>query len=323
MFRTRVFTTGSMWSLLIYLLYSSEEEINRTKYFFSDTGIHPSVAKNFNCHIFNTTRWERFPYKFRRFSEIFMRFIFRFRWPYLVSADFYGIDQGIFNQSIIGNNFYTLIEDGIGDYNMSRETKVRRYESLKQLLFGKISGHDFGNNDFCKKIILTLEPTNSFLKSKGEKIDIYKLWRESPLRKKEIILSKFNISHSDLEELQSRKIIVLTQPLSEDNIITEEEKIELYRELLKNESHKDIVIKIHPRERTDYNKWFPDVLVFDKRVPMQLFNIIGLHFAKAMTLCSTSVTGFGKDTQVVFAGTEIHENIVKAYGHIDIHKYIN
>lgn len=252
-----------------------------------------------------------------------MRFIFRFRWPYLVSADFYGIDQGIFNQSIIGNNFYTLIEDGIGDYNMSRETKVRRYESLKQLLFGKISGHDFGNNDFCKKIILTLEPTNSFLKSKGEKIDIYKLWRESPLRKKEIILSKFNISHSDLEELQSRKIIVLTQPLSEDNIITEEEKIELYRELLKNESHKDIVIKIHPRERTDYNKWFPDVLVFDKRVPMQLFNIIGLHFTKAMTLCSTSVTGFGKDTQVVFAGTEIHENIVKAYGHIDIHKYIN
>lgn len=317
----RVFTTGSLWSLLIYMLYSTEEEIKRTHYFFVDTGIHESVRKNFNCHVFPTIEWERIPWSLRRLLQPFIRFYYQLRYPYLLKSDIYGIDQGLFCQSIIAWHDYTLIEDGAGDYFVSREPNVRKHEKVKRVLFGNIEGHDFGNNSQCKKIILTQEPTNDYLRSKGEKIDIKELWESSFVSKQRLILDKFNVTGSDMEELRGRDTILLTQPIAEDKFVSEEEKIAIYRKIIDGIDENSLIIKIHPRELTNYKRHFPNALVFDKRVPMQLFGILGLKYKKAITISSTSVTCFGNDIDIVFTGNEIHPQILKGYGHIDLKKH--
>lgn len=314
--KARVFTTGSLWSLLVYMLYSNEEEIKRTHYFFVDTGIHETVRKNFNCHVFPTVEWEKKPWPLRRLLQPLVRFYYQLRYPYLLNADIYGIDQGLFCQSVIAWHDYTLIEDGIGDYFVSREPSVRKYEKIKRVLFGNIEGHDFGNNNQCRKIVLSQEPTNDYLKCKGERIDIKKLWDSSSVAKQRLILDKLNVTETDMKELRSRDTILLTQPIAEDKFVSEEEKISIYRKLIDGIDEKSLIIKIHPRELTDYKKYFPNALVFDKRVPMQLFGILGLKYKKAITISSTSVTSFGDDVEIVFTGNEIHPEILKGYGHV-------
>lgn len=315
--KTRVFTTGSLWTLLIYLVYSSQEEINNTHFFFIDTGIAPSVRKNLKHHLFNTIRWEKIHWRIRQFCRIFMRYIYRFRWPYLFYADIYGIDESIFNQAIIGHRKYILIEDGTINYQPFIE-KNNRY-SIQNLLFGPIYNNEFGHNSLCKKIILTRSATNDFLKIKGETIDLQQLWDNSSKEKKNFVLSVFNLNQDDLQAMKQRKVVLLTQPLSEDQIITEDEKISIYSEILSKYGYSNVIIKPHPREKTDYDKIFPDTLFLNKTVPMQLFNLLGVNFETVVTISSTAAFAFKNKAIIDFKGTEIHPNIFKAYGHVSIH----
>jgi len=57
-------------------------------------------------------------------------------------------------------------------------------------------------------------------------------------------IKKFQILKED-----DRKILLLTQPLSEDKIITEEEKIKIYREIIEKQNGRKIYIKAHPRRQ--------------------------------------------------------------------------
>ncbi len=316
--KQRVFVTGSLWSLFIYLLYSDEKDIKRTHYFFVDTGIHESVSNNFRCHILPTVKWAKIPWGIRRSLQPFIRLYYIIRHPYLIFADVYGIDQGTFCHAIIGWHKYTLIEDGIGDYYVDTRVVQRKYEYLKRIIFGKIEGHERGHNSQCIKMILTQPPTNDDMRRLGEQISLIHLWEHSSESKQCLILSKFNILPNDLELLSSRNIILLTQPISEDGFVTEKKKIEIYRTLLEGIDEKKLIIKIHPRERTHYQRYFKDALVFDKRVPMQIFEILGLKYKKAITISSTAVTSFAGSAEIVFAGNEIHPEILKHYGHIEL-----
>lgn len=314
--KTRVFTTGSLWTLLIYLVYSSQEEINNTHFFFTDTGIAPSVRKNLKHHLFNTIRWEKIHWRIRQFCRIFMRYIYRFRWPYLFYADIYGIDESIFHQAIIGYRKYTLIEDGTINYQPFKENV--KNSTIQNILYGPIYNKQFGHNSLCKEIILTRTATNDFLKSKGKTIELQQLWNNSSNKKKDFILSIFNISKEDLISMKQRKIVLLTQPLSEDRIITEEEKISIYSEILLKYGYSNVIIKPHPRERTNYSKIFPEALFFNKTVPMQLFYLLEIKFETVVTISSTAAFTYKGIANIDFIGTEIHPNILKKYGHISL-----
>jgi hypothetical protein len=81
-------------------------------------------------------------------------------------------------------------------------------------------------------------------------------------------------------------------------------------------------LKPHPRETTDYKKAFPDVIVFDKIVPFQLFSLIGLKFKTVVTVCSTAALSLkSSDTVIDFKGSEIDQRIVDKYGVVTIDSY--
>ena len=316
----RVFATGSVWSILIYLLYSSMEDIKRTHYFFIDTSIHPSVRKKFKCHTFNTAWFDCHWWRIHQAFSILEPLLYRLRWPYLMYSDFFGIDQGSAIHGIFGRNEYTLIEDGANDYIVSREPVVRRHERLKQLIFGPINGHDFCNNPLCKKIILTREPTNDYLRQRAEQVNLKELWKNAEQEKKEYILNAFSVTMQDLDKMKMCKVLLLTQPFSEDKACTEEEKIQLYRDIISSHGESNVIIKTHPREKTNYRAVFPQAIVFDKIVPMQLFGIIGITFKHVATICSTAALAFldDKSTTIDFKGTTKYPNIHKVYGKVEL-----
>jgi hypothetical protein len=320
--RSRVFVTGSLWSLLTYLLISSEEEIKRTKYFFANTGIHPSVRKNFKHHVLNLSWDNNKPFRLVQFVYTFAPLYYRIRFPYLINAEVFGIDQGWAIRSVIGRNHYTLIEDGVGDYSVNRHIPVASRDKLRRFIWGPIYRHDFGRNDHCNHIVLTQPFTNEELKEKAKYYNLPELWEASSESKKRLILSKFNITENDVEDMKRRPVILLTQPLDKDANYSEEEKIKLYRKMAEPYGLKNVIIKPHPRETTDYTKAIPEALTMRKVVPFQLFSIIGVKFKTAVTVCSTAALSLqNTGTEIDFKGSELDPRIVKAYGIITKDSY--
>jgi hypothetical protein len=318
--KNRVFATGSVWSILIYLLYSDVKDVKRTHFYFIDTSIHPDIRKKFNGVTLKTKFWDNHWWRLHQFYSIFEPIVYRLRWPFLMNSEFYGIDQGAEIQAIFGRNSYTLIEDGTKDYIINRKISTRPFEKLRNFLWGPINGHDFGNNDSCKKIILTQKPTNEYLVQKGEQIDLRKCWEESSEEKQELILNLFSITPSDIKMMSSKSVLLLTQPISEDKACTESDKIRYYKEIIDCYGEGNVLIKTHPREKTKYQEIFPQTVVFDKIVPMQLFCIIGLSFKVVATICSTAALIFANDvnTKLDFRGTSRYPEVLKIYGKVEL-----
>ena len=322
--KKRVLATGSLWSLLIYLLITDFGDIKRTKYFLSRKNIHPSVRKNLNCIVCENFNWDNNP-RLMQLYYVIAPLLYRLRYPYLLFSEFFCIDQGFEIQSIVGRNHYTLIEDGLGDYVVREKIKEKGILNyMRRMLYGPMYHNTFGNNRLCKKIIHTMKPTTKVMIEKGELVDLKKLWRESSVDKQNYILSVFNISSYDLEIIQSRKVLLLTQPLSEDKIVSAERKASIYRQIIERFGEHNVIIKTHPRENTNYREIFPNAFVFDKIVPMQLFNILDVKFDTVATLSSSAAVSFmdGK-TSIYFEGTEKYPEVAARYGHITLDMILN
>ncbi|MBR1861188.1 MAG: lipooligosaccharide sialyltransferase [Lachnospiraceae bacterium] len=79
----------------------------------------------------------------------------------------------------------------------------------------------------------------------------------------------------------SRNILILTEPLC-----TLDVRERIFRDLSEQYGKEGLVFfKVHPRDELDYDKLFPDIFRFDKRVPMELLNFFpGLHFNKVVSV---------------------------------------
>lgn len=316
--------TGSVWALLIYLLMNDEDDIENTYYFFIDTGVHGSIRKNFHkSHTFHTIYWDSH-YRLSVIYYTFARFFYRLRWPFLIYRKIYGIDLGRETQAVIGYRKYCLIEDGVGDYDINNSPLQRSVSLKHRIMYGPIYERYFGNNKLCYRIILTRKPSTPVMEEKGQTINIEELWNSSSETKRRLILSKFNVCNEDLQQMCSRNCLILTQPLSEDGMISEEEKLEIYRKYILDFGEENTIIKTHPREKTDYRKTFPNAMVFDKIVPMQLIRLIGTNFKKVATLSSSSALDFLNDNiEVYFEGTSGYPSIERKYGHITLDMILN
>ena len=86
-----------------------------------------------------------------------------------------------------------------------------------------------------------------------------------------------------------RKILLLTQCWSEEHLITEDEKITLYRYIINYYGESNIVLKTHPRETTKYETYFPNLEIISDPVPFQLMMLLGLKFDIAVSINSTAI----------------------------------
>lgn len=78
-----------------------------------------------------------------------------------------------------------------------------------------------------------------------------------------------------------KKILILTEPLC-----TLDVRERIFRDLYNEYSPEGTVFfKIHPRDELAYDKVFPDVFNFDKKVPMEILNFFpNLHFDKVVSV---------------------------------------
>lgn len=133
----------------------------------------------------------------------------------------YGADHITGSKFFLKRYNFLLIEDGTTNYNT--KSYVR---SLKNKLF---SIPAYGMYKNVSKIYLTKnENIPECIKHKVEIIDIQREWNKKTDHEKREILELLNVNNDNIEKLNDKPYILYTQPLSEDNILSENEKIELY-----------------------------------------------------------------------------------------------
>lgn len=303
----RVCALDTMYTLLQYLLLSSEEEWSST-YFFWLGNIDGEVKKYFEGQ--NVTLKPHMS-----FWELLKMYYITtvFKWPFLLKKNIkrYASDHIGFECIVCRKYPFELLEDGllcyVEDYPYKWESK--RFSRLKSFLIGPLfSPKDrVGDEYTCTKIHLTGLKYVEILNDPKVVVQSFSdMWNSSSQSKKRKILDAFGIGDEMLDSLSGKKWIILTQPFSEDNVIQEESKIAAYSKIINYINDiQSIVIKPHPREKTDYEKCFPGVKVLKSRAPIQLFSLCGIKFENMCTICSTAAYGFPYNYNLYYFGTEI------------------
>ncbi|WP_281699514.1 glycosyltransferase family 52 [Cetobacterium somerae] len=230
----------------------------------------------------------------------------------------YGNDHTYISIPYWKNEFY-LIEDGTLNYTFFYKRKKSIKEKIKRII--KLLPSDkkcYGLRENIKKIYLTgVGPIPKEIYHKVEIIDLKELWNKKNLEEQNEILDIFSFDLNIKEKIKGRNIILFTQPLSEDSVITEEEKLKIYLEIIKKYPKERLVIKTHPREKTDYKNIFQECLVLDNPFPFEILKLLDVEFNKAVTLFSTAALGLGKEVEIDFYGTEVHMKILERFGSCD------
>lgn len=218
-----------------------------------------------------------------------------------------------------------LLEDGTDSYNLkkiNRNQKEYRRKKYKIRLLRKLLGgalRRYPKYGFSNKVIGIY--MNGFfeipneLKKKVIKLDIKKLFNSLTNEEKEKLFNIFSLKLDILNKIEN-KILLLTQPLSEDGVMIENEKIGLYKDIQKKFKG-NFVIKSHPREQTDYRKYFPEVYILPKNFPAELFLFIDAKLSEVVTIFSTAALNLKGSYKISFLGTRDYPKLLERFGVIE------
>lgn len=323
---TRVCICDSAHSLLFYLLYSKKDEVESTFYFLSD-GIHPTIREKIRDKFYVPSVWFRQD-KFHKclyfFYLTFLHATARFRWPFLKTARIFAMDYLHFAPALIGKRHYTHLADGpncfynllpMHEYQIILPKNNRQwYVPVIRFCLGDCWHKAYGISQNCDTVICTTpDRLPEHEKKKNETYDLTELWQKADPEQRNFILSVFDITGEDYQKMQKCSVILLTQQLATEGVVTEEELAKIYGNLLKPYPPDAVLIKRHPRDRVDYRKFFPQAVIYDKFAPMQIFAAMGITFKTAVTLYSSSVTSF-PGAEIVWGGTKVHPKIEAKFG---------
>ncbi|MBQ8822355.1 MAG: lipooligosaccharide sialyltransferase [Lachnospiraceae bacterium] len=134
---------------------------------------------------------------------------------------------------------------------------------------------------------------------------------------KKLIIQGFVADASRLRGLieriddEKKNIVILTEPLCELPV-----RKQIFSDLIEEyKKQGTVVLKPHPRDVLDYEKEFPEHLVFDKRMPMEILNLLGQEFFDLAVAVLTDINGIrfagnavrlGPDFMDKYEAPEIH-----------------
>ncbi len=317
--------TDSLYSLLIFMLIT-KTSVDETFFIFGNSiNVNKDIFKNNSIVIEKENASSKFDSMKKRIKMYkFMKELVKNN--NLENLNVFGGDHLTGAGYFIKNHNFQVIEDGIINYYSMPEVDAQiKRESifLKMFKYATYLYYPYGFSKSISKIYLTKKADNipQRLKNKIETISLKNLWYSSTDEKKSEILRVFGLETSLLKELSEKENILLTQPLSEDNVLTEDEKIEVYKNIMKNYDESKTVIKTHPREKTSYRDIFPKAIILDKPFPFELFSLMDSNFKKAITIFSTSVMNLNKDVQIDFYGSRIHDKLLKKFGDVKLEDF--
>ena len=125
------------------------------------------------------------------------------------------------------------------------------------------------------------------------------------------ILTIFNVN-LDKINFDGKTALILTQPLSEDNLATLEDELKIYDEFFDKFKDYEIIIKPHPRDEKDYKEIYSNVEVIDKYFPIELLTLINVKPTAVCSAISTALLNF-KDSEIyVYQGELKNERLINA-----------
>jgi Glycosyltransferase family 52 len=185
------------------------------------------------------------------------------------------------------NNFFRMIEDGEGNY-LSRIGRLQAFK--RKYILNTVIGE--GLDRPVREIEVQFpEKLNSRIAKKGKKLELKKMQQELSPENLQSIISIF-MGGVKINVEGKKKLLLITQPLSEDGHMDEVQKIRLYNTILKPYA-KDysVFVKGHPRELTDYRgKLNYDFTMIPQGFPLEMFDLLkGIHFEAGVTVSSSSL----------------------------------
>ena len=206
-----------------------------------------------------------------------------------------------------------FLEDGVGNYLLRDPGPLAVLPKQKfRHRFINPSFPPLGMDKKVRIIYLTgFLPVPEVVAPKVRLVSLKELWEnKTGIQRQEICSAYLPVDWKSVLA-SGREILLLTQPWNEDcytypeKNFTEADKIELYKTILEGYDEKQVIIKTHPRECTDYRRFFPEALVIDTPTPMELFLLVGLKITKAITVNSSSIHTFDDCVEKILLGTEV------------------
>lgn len=199
-------------------------------------------------------------------------------------------------------SYIRMLEDGLRNYNQ-RVDKIKYIK--RHYIFNTAIGE--GRDKEVKSIeVQSPERLSKFVVNKGKKLDLKVLKEKMTTQQREKLLKIFDPEGS-LNLSGNKKLLLITQPLSEDKIISENEKIGSYQQILKEYGTGfEIFIKAHPREKTNYKECLNiDFIEIPRNFPLELFDLIdGVSFEKAITIFSSAIDNLNCINEKIFLGKD-------------------
>lgn len=178
---------------------------------------------------------------------------------------------------------FTLVEDGEAVYTSIK--KDLRY------LIKLISAYPmpFGQSKYINRLEVRFpERLSHKIRRKAAVLNYDKLITLLSQTQVDELMRFFEVQDLKLDAPSS--LILLTQPLSEDGLVDEKYKVALYQKVIKEYlGERQLFVKPHPRETTDYNAIFSQSVVISKHSPVEVLEFLPYQFDRAITYFSTSI----------------------------------
>ena len=330
--KKHVVIAGTIYPILLYLLYRATYQENISTIFFVEEGMLSLAEYNKNVIVIKKSK----KYKFSAFSKLlFFLWILNLKikrvtiWKkYFKNAEIYAQDHFHFSPILIDKKDYTYISDGFNNFNVYMRTEMyqnslkwrSKYSfshSIKKFLYGPTYKGYFCFNKQCKCMLHENPAKVPYVQHDIQqiKVDMQKIWNFIDYDKRQEIYQFFNVTIKELEAVRQYETILLAQ-CYEVLGLTEDELIAIYKKALENYDESKLIIKTHHSGKIDYRKYFPEAFVLDKFIPMQLLMLTGEinNIKTAVTINSTAISLFDKNTNIVWLGDRVHPKILALCG---------
>ena len=210
----------------------------------------------------------------------------------IMGHDFLSISKYFVNPN------FTVLEDGLANYcDYDYVTKQKKAQYFID------DGHEyvpFGYDKMISKIYLTGKMAIPHeLQPKVELVNLKSLWLEqSDERRRELL----NIFSFPMEQFQSaafskRDQLLLTQNFHDLGFLSLDEQIDIYKSILLNYDRERIIIKPHPLDTIEYDKYFPEYMILARHFPIEMFELLGITIERTISINSSAQYGVFADSK--------------------------
>lgn len=318
----------TVYSLVLYLLKMDVEDIRATRFFVDYCLVGNGVVNNLPNAIGALTdkkRWHG-----RLYWIVHRVKCFWYHCRYIRGTQIFAQDHLKCSSQLICGMNYTLIEDAPLIYckvkknpdatlwkMVKHENRFQKFKSY--LCKGAVFGQTLGRNRQCENRWTTTQEDAACYAKDGarcELLDVKALWLNAPDEKRAMIaryvdgdVRQFTLGDAVL----GCKTLLLSAPLMVDFGLSEQEVVDVFRDVIEKYRHTGIIIKPHPRDTVDYARCFPDCKIWNTKMPLQFICQTGIRFSRVITLFSSAISDFPSDTEIIWLGTNAHPKISQRY----------